>query len=477
MTTPATITSSFAELSPHVQPSSASALSALLEANHASHHCFFNTRGMHNHSAHQLIADLTISATPTQLQQHYDYQLKHYLSGFSYNDRSQYDPHHPSFNGKIVKIDETNWRDHLGNARFYWSYLHFFDEQVEKIGFRGVLEKYVLSADANEGKALMLVRFYGGVLHAWIHFGYGIELGMGELAGEGLAMASATAAGHAWLFDHGWLFGPAGPEGEKTGLMELIKEVQDDKRLSVDALGLKNEESSLPDAPFENDPAKGVIQSYVDRWSSLTDADQAMGELSLFSALLLGAVPKQPDSQAYKHDFFLMHLNNAHLFTPLYLDLLSSTDDAAKSALLKGLLAQFLYYYVCRGRPVFSKTNWQEQFAGKTVLDWQTMFREARENVDEHLPKAVRSLYVFESRYSGFQKQLLDSHLLDQGETPQKENEEWMQSASVWRYTASQLVRMHRGELQKSKYDDVRKRKEGESVGAHQEFWSFDPFF
>ena len=55
-----------------------------------------------------------------------------------------------------------------------------------------MLEKYVMSKDANfvpgkNGKApLMLSRFMAGLLHPYIHAGYGVEFGIPGLVAEGL---------------------------------------------------------------------------------------------------------------------------------------------------------------------------------------------------------------------------------------------------------------------------------------------------
>lgn len=166
-----------------------------------------------------------------------------------------------------------------------------------------------------------------------------------------------------------------------------------------------------------------------------------------------------------------MHLNNAHLFTSLYLDLLADSPQLQRT-FLRALLAQFIYYYVCRGRPAFASSNFVTENQASAGLTWESIFANARENVDEHLPKAVRALYVFEQRYRHSQRRLFESRLL------QGDEQEWIGGeASVWKLTATQLVRMHRGELQPSKYDSDAERKKGESIGSHQEFWSFEPFF
>ncbi len=100
-------------------------------------------------------------------------------------------------------------------------------------------------------------------------------------------------------------------KGRKGRIARVDQGGSADERLSVESLWLRDEESSLPDAPFatRDKPAFGVIQEYVDRWASVQgnqqmEGEKAMGELALFSALLLGAVPKTKEGY-YKHDFFL----------------------------------------------------------------------------------------------------------------------------------------------------------------------------
>lgn len=161
-----------------------------------------------------------------------------------------------------------------------------------------------------------------------------------------------------------------------------------------------------------------------------------------------------------------MHLNNAHLFTPQYLDAL---PEHLHLAFLRGLLSQFFYYYISRGLPPFQLFHFTHQHTTSfDPISWQDCFRTARESVNEHLPKAVRSLYVYHSRYGPS----VPSHL----STLEDEAGEW-ERGEIFKLTAQQLVQMHRGQLQKSKYDTAEAREKGESIGAHQEFWSFEPFF
>lgn len=289
----------FKALSPLVRDDSIRELSSLLATNHALYHCFFNARGMHNHLAHQLIADVTLGATPADLRAHMQYQRDHYLGGFNLSRRERYDPH-TTANLSVPKITDDNWGDHLGRPSHYWTYLHFFEHKLQERGMGGVLEEYVFSAEANEGGREMLSRWYGGVLHAAIHFGYAVETDVVGVAAEAMAMAAVTAARHTWLTPHDWLMQK--PRAQKS-LLELVGEVQADDRVGVDALGLREADTPLVDEPFEKGGrAHGVVHEYIDAWN-VSDASQASSEVALLAALMLGAVPLKDD--AYHHDFFL----------------------------------------------------------------------------------------------------------------------------------------------------------------------------
>ncbi len=289
----------FGALSPLVRDDSRRELSSLLATNHASYHCFFNTRGMHNHLVHQLIADVTLGATPADLRSHMQYQRDHYLGGFSLSRRERYDPH-TTDSAAVPKITDANWGDHLGRPSHYWTYLHFFEHKLQDLGMARVLEEYVFSAGANQAGREMLARWLGGVLHAAIHFGYAVETRVVGVAAEAMAMAAVTAARHTWLTPHDWLMQT--PRAGKS-LLELVREVQSDARVAVDALGLREADTPLVDEPFEKGGrAYGVVHEYIDAWN-VSDPSQASSEVALLAALMLGAVPLKDD--AYHHDFFL----------------------------------------------------------------------------------------------------------------------------------------------------------------------------
>lgn len=84
-------------------------------------------------------------------------------------------------------IDSANFGDHLGDADYYQAYLAYFSKEVLKNGVPKTLEECIFAKEVNhDGKRQeMLSRFLGGVLHAAIHVGYGLEFGLLNMSAEG----------------------------------------------------------------------------------------------------------------------------------------------------------------------------------------------------------------------------------------------------------------------------------------------------
>ena len=74
---------------------------------------------------------------------------------------------------------------------YYSAYLEFFKSELLKKGLAECLEEYVLSSAANfDGDSdhlAMLSRFMNGVIHPFIHVGYGTEFGLLGFSAEGIS--------------------------------------------------------------------------------------------------------------------------------------------------------------------------------------------------------------------------------------------------------------------------------------------------
>ncbi|KAN0065322.1 hypothetical protein ACQY0O_001158 [Thecaphora frezii] len=420
----------------------------LLQDNHEKHHCFFNAMGFHNHAAHQILADYSIGATAEQLEARYKREVSHYLAGFKLADRSKYDPYSTP-NTTVEKVDLTNWTDFFGRPSHYWSYLHFFDAELKSRGLAECLEWFVMSDEANRDGRHMLARFYGSVIHGLIHFGYGAEFDLLPVAAEGLAMTACTSVRHLHLFPNGWEKQEPHAAPAPKRLVPLMKEMLEDDRLSPEALGLTSKNGGLPDEPFEaGGKAAGLINEYADRWALTAKPteddvhlDAAIADLAWYSALVVGAVPRL--EKYYRHDFFLMHANNAHLFTPALVPLLSKQNQRTY---LRALLRTYLHLWVARGRPMFTAQHWKDEADPARAVSWDRMFEMAREDDDEHLPKAIRALHYFSKHIEGLMddddtQALVLSGLFDGEEALKKPHKEF----DVFLLTARQMYHQQSG--------------------------------
>ncbi|KAK1229403.1 hypothetical protein PQX77_007541 [Marasmius sp. AFHP31] len=166
---------------PGVTPGSTQALREVLRRNHENWHVFFDDFGRHNHISHRVLAAWAMGAQSAIVREGYDT-----------NEHMQ-KPRGTS----PGQITPENFKEHLGDRRFYDAYVRFYTELVRTKGFSFVLEEYVFSPYANfastskDGKRPeMLGRFCDGLLHPMIHAGYGVEFGLPGMFVEGLAMTS-----------------------------------------------------------------------------------------------------------------------------------------------------------------------------------------------------------------------------------------------------------------------------------------------
>ncbi len=312
----------------------------------------------------------------------------------------------------------------------------------------------------------MLARFIGGAIHPLIHVGYGMEFGLPGIVAEGITMAALTETRWSAIL----------PEkiGELAPLVQASRSATDKAAERLSAIKLSNESALSPSKPRAglsllsildlvaqdaelapnaavkhsdgNKTASGLRKAapillqkgYFDLWQ-ITEQDvqdpTAVGgmlcggwmdkweELVWLSVLLLGATSR-PGAKEYKHDFFLMHVNNATLFMPA---LLAPLKPRERAQLLHAFFRASVQFWISRGRPAFHiastlnkstdapyNPNMQVSFGSAAVVDpahrqegkqrgggspWFDLLQAASVHMDEHQTKAVRSLSYFSQSF------------------------------------------------------------------------------
>ncbi|KAH7103881.1 hypothetical protein BKA62DRAFT_670055 [Auriculariales sp. MPI-PUGE-AT-0066] len=389
--------------SPGVSDESTRALAKWLKENHLNFHCYFNNQGFHNHLAHHLFAAYKLGAKPSLIeaayQEHASYQRKAFPS--------------PG------KIDENNWKTHLGNDKYYQAYLDFFAERVLADGMASALNKYVFSDEANwadetdaQKAPRMLDRFFASLVHSLIHFGHGPEFGVLGMAVEGLAWTAVHHATAATLLP---------PDMFKTFEVSPIG-VHSFTLLAR----MSNEKAFAPGTIFEGNKVSHQdegerIYSYAKKWACDISTEASLAarveELSWLAVLTYG-VGGWSKTRPFSADFFLMHSVTSSLFVPSILSLLSKREQGL---FLRGFALSTFATWVSRGRPRVDIKGFFEHASSSPLSpvsvpkpdgacldpdnlhqnEWHMLLQSTVSHPDEHLVKTQRALAQYAMLYGG----------------------------------------------------------------------------
>ena len=199
---------------------SAKTASELLQVNHEKHHIFFNKSGFHNHIAHHLLTLFALGATPEEIQQGYDTNVSYQRPPEPLKDSIVDDMHKPD-----------RFKTYLGKERYYHDFLVFFQKEIEKKTWTGVLNEYLFAGDERADD--LLARSYAGFLHPIIHTGFGVEFQQPAIIAEGLAQACVHDN---WMKSFFLVIEEAAnkkrKEGDRKTIVQLLEEVKRDEELS-----------------------------------------------------------------------------------------------------------------------------------------------------------------------------------------------------------------------------------------------------
>ncbi|KAJ3730570.1 hypothetical protein C8R42DRAFT_650555 [Lentinula raphanica] len=367
-------------------------LQRLLEDNHEKWHVFFNNIGFHNHISHRLLALWALGANKEALKAAYDFDSM---------------PHkqRPAFSSP-EKITHANFREHLRDEKYYNAYLEFFTESilVQKREISSVLEEFVfasqtrrtdLNAERKSGgslQPLLQVTFFEGLLHALIHVGYGLELGLPGMIIEGLAIAAVhkPAPGFEILVASSLRVLSDGDAGYITsGLKSLsvgtraasslhaftiLARVMEDPALEIKNIDVNDVLAFLGDNGGEKSK---ILRQYADQWSldstDPKDIERRIQDLQWMNVLIYTVAGFQRlKSGEFRADFFLMHLVTTSLFLPSFVAYLT---PSSQETLLRSYLGISLAIYVARGRPKINPAPLFEVEMDDPILDPMLDFR------------------------------------------------------------------------------------------------------
>ncbi|CAO3692232.1 unnamed protein product [Rhizopus stolonifer] len=401
----------------------------LLTKNNKEFDIFFNEKKFHNHFVHHLLAAYSFGANKEKLQEIFEIHAK-----------EQRPP--PASVGTITR---ENYKNYLGKAESYSSFLVFFKSEIDQFGMLDSVRRWVWHGD-------FLARVMGGIFHPVIHIGYGIEFELPGVVSEGLSMMACTSPDYKSII-------PELPDLQRNPLLPAQAQVYAENAHSTargfvtqlvdqlssqisSSLGLhdnqpidKSDPLPVADIPsflrssfllelfvkikqdpvfngiptFDDDKRFGTLLSnqavterikyYVQLWplkESTQDLQAKFTDLHLFTALALGSTGIRDDHpNTVKLDFFMMHGLTSSEFIHQYISRITPSESIL---LLRAQLASIILVYLFNSRPTLNiegllahKTSFDKE---KTNNHWMLACDKSLDCEEAHVIKAVRSCAV-----------------------------------------------------------------------------------
>ncbi|KAF9261453.1 hypothetical protein L218DRAFT_1078669 [Marasmius fiardii PR-910] len=380
---------------PGISLDSTETLKVLLQDDYHKHHVFLNDQGFHNHIIHHLLACWTLGTPRNVLQRIYEFD-----SSFQ---KAAIDPPEP--------ITVNNFKEHLGDERFYQAYLKYFVDQMKQKDAATVFEEHVFSPEWNfgtdqNGGPEMLSRFLDSLIHPLIHTGYGIEFELPGIVAEGLAQA-AMHASNSVLVPASLFSGQAPGRSDKSVRADgvhafhvLARIIEDEK------IGPTKAEGAIKVYKEVIERFGEKILKHVAEWAQFDTSDpkvveRKIEELQWVNVLLhtLPGFKETAHGGDFNADFYMMHLVTSSLFLGPLISALSS--PTSKHLLLQTYFGVSLIWWVTRGKPSLDIDSFYAAPppSGTEQKTWSELIQHAVVHPDDHFVKCQRALAHYSVLY------------------------------------------------------------------------------
>jgi len=440
---------------PGVSPESTQALKDVLRANHERWHIFFNDKRFHNHTAHRALAIWALGADPAVIRAAYDHDCKEQRPAYK-------SPQEITEHNFEEHLSDERYYDAYLNFFTDQVRAHGIDKTLEKFIFSrkyNVGKKAMLGLFLAGLLHPMIHTGYGaefdlpgifieGLAQACVHrpdvykllpisfFESIYSISDKILANTPNSVANATRkveqiAGH---LGSGASIGKevlsAAQGGNNVHALTILARVMADSTLD------------LPQDHEELTAVQGVIDKHADRirdyasqWTidiqRSGEVDRKVEEIAWMNTVMYG-IAGWTWAQKVKHgkdgefnaDFFLAHLVTSPIFLPSLLARVRHSPHS-QILLLRSYMAVCLSWYIARGRPELDipafftsstatayplpvnslPTPHKDALPGQDTPQaripdpWFPLVQTTLVHPDEHLPKAVRALATWASKF------------------------------------------------------------------------------
>ncbi|OJJ95464.1 hypothetical protein ASPACDRAFT_55148 [Aspergillus aculeatus ATCC 16872] len=352
---------------------SARATSEVLQHDLEHHHVFFNDSGFHNHIVHHILSIHALGASAEEIRAAYERDRTYQRKAMAVDE------------AVVAELaDRNRFLELLGMRKHYSNFLRFFQGEIERVGVEEVLRGFLFRED--EVARAMLGRVFGGLVHPFIHLGFGLEFEQPAIVAEALAQ---TAIHEDWT---GPMFfwpaeeqaGGVGRRGEK-GLLAILEAIRRDETL---ARSVQWEDGNkMRDGVLAR--AGEAMLTYAAQYTvSAEQLEERTAEM--INTVVYYTSAAQRPSKQIKFDFFYLHSLNSSIFFSKLLTL-PFLDTTTKCRLLEWKGRLDLLLYVSRGTP---ELYLDEIRAYPTAHSWAEIFAFCNRHSqdDGHLAKLVRAV-------------------------------------------------------------------------------------
>jgi hypothetical protein len=364
-----------------IAPGSIEKCNTLLDINHEKYHIFFQDPAFHNHMAHSLLTNLSLGATPEELDDRF-------------NDLVPIQREIPEIDHVLLKElgDPEVFYNAIGQIHQYHTFLEFFTGEISAKGWKQVLQEFLFARTKLANR--MLAQLLEGVYHPLIHLGFGVEFEQPAIIAESLAQAASHDRMNIedLFFEAEALANEtkAQQTGKSKSLIELLSEVRANETIRngprwSDLGGkMKNGVIGRAGGALANIAAQFFIRDHV-----YEDLERRTAEMISVCAYLVGSVLREDRKR--KLDFFIMHAVNSSIFcTVLIRQDWIKLEDKIRLVEWKGRLD--LAWYAAEGCPPLNDVA-ISSYTGSSEMSWQDVFSAARRECDDgHVSKLVRAL-------------------------------------------------------------------------------------
>ncbi|GAB0136160.1 hypothetical protein EsDP_00004472 [Epichloe bromicola] len=338
----------------------ARSLKHLLKANHVNYSVVYNRLRFDNHNAHILSSAYLLGATPTQLHDIYEDQIKEL----------------EAWTSSPAELMDSDWVDFLGDGQYQRAYVDFFEDKLAMeyaYNWKKVVEHYLFSSEIPLVHGLIC-----GLGHPLIQLGYAYEVDSKEVAMEALTLASVQ---HNFLYRY--TSDPTytrQPSISADSVLDLLIKMSRDEDLSRLP---KNIEFEDLETIFKE--KEDILMRYWNAWDISDPLEAFKSSQKAAVALFVSAV----DPIARDYNFFIVHLLTSSYAVRVLLPFFPKQYHVS---LVRQWWLLAIAVCVIKGRPCPNPETVEKDLGGR---DWKYVQDKALNSSysnDAHYVKAVRAM-------------------------------------------------------------------------------------